>query len=140
MLFKLLGAAAHRRNVSVATSGAGTRDTLRKTAMVTPQGAVNFVKHSKGTAMRAFTFPTAICAMQDWCIASAIEQQHALLTFGNPRLNGGNQRCRQHCFARLMVHVNAPHKRQLTRTNSRRHLQTQIPATLFCRAALVPAF
>jgi hypothetical protein len=60
--------------------------------MVASQSAINLVENTECTAVSAFTFPAAIGAMQYGRIASAIEQQHALLTFGYPRLNGRNQR------------------------------------------------
>ena len=124
MFFKLLRAAPHGRNVGIATCGARAGHALCEAAVVAAQSAINFVKHPKRTAMRTFTFPTAIGAMQNGGITSSVEQQHALLALGHTLLNSSHQGCRQNSFARLMVHVNTAHKRQLTCTNARRHRQS----------------
>ena len=92
MFFKLLRAAPHGGNVGIAACGAHAGHPFGETAVVAAQGAVNFVKHPKRTAMRAFTFPAAICAMQHGRIAAPVEQQHALLALGHTLLNGGHQR------------------------------------------------
>ena len=140
MFFKLLGAAPHGRNVGIATSWACTGHTLGKAAVVAAQGAINFVKHPKRTAMRAFTFPAAICAMQYGCITPSVEQQHALLALGHTLLNGGHQGRRQNSFARLVVHVYAAHEGQLTCPNARGHGQAHITSTFCSRPAVMPAF
>ena len=112
MFFQLFGTAPHGGNVGIATSRAGAWHALGHAAMVTSQGAVNFVKHAVGTAMCTFAFPIAISAVQHRCITAPVQQQHALLTLGHALLNGRDQRRRQHGFARLVVHVHAPDKWQ----------------------------
>ena len=93
MFFELFCASPHGRNVDIAASGASAGHTLREAAVVAAQGAIYFVKHPKRTAMRAFTFPVAIWAVQHGGITAPVEQQHALLTLCHPFLNGSHQGC-----------------------------------------------
>ena len=72
VLFEPLCAAANRRNVDVAATGASARYPFRETAMVATQCAVNFVEDAVGTAVRAFAFPAAVMAGQHWGVAAPV--------------------------------------------------------------------
>ena len=72
VLFKPLGAAAHRGDVHVPARRAGARHALGEAAVVAAQRAVYFVKHPVRAAMRAFAFPAAVVACQHGCVAAPV--------------------------------------------------------------------
>ena len=83
MLLQLLGASAHGGDIDVAALGAGAGHAVGGAAVVAAQGAVDFVEHAVGAAMRALALPAAIAAMQYGRKATAVEEKHGLLATGN---------------------------------------------------------
>src|SRR5438105_4600566 len=86
LLLQPLGAAADRRDVEVAALRACARHTLGEAAVVTAQRAIELVEHAPRAAVRATALPAAIAAMQHRRIAAAVEEDEALLSAIDARL------------------------------------------------------
>lgn len=102
------------------------RHTARIAAVVATQRAVALVKHLVGTAMRAVTFPVAVCTEQHRRKAPAVQQNQALLATLNALGHSGQQWLRKHGFPGLLCHIHHAHTGQLTRTNTAGHVQTLV--------------
>jgi putative methionine-R-sulfoxide reductase with GAF domain len=92
MFFHLLRATALGADIQIAALRASFGHLVGKAAMVTAQGAVDFVEDTKRTAMAARTFPAAGIATQDRRIAAPVDEHQALLAAADPLAHRFEQR------------------------------------------------
>ena len=139
MFFEPLGAAAHGCNIRIAASRASARHALCVATMMAAQGSIDLVKNPVGAAMRTFTFPVAVSAVQDRRVTATVQKHQTLLATRHPLCNRLQQRRGNHAFFWLMVHVDPAHHWQTGMlANAAGHLQANITATFCGRPAMVP--
>ena len=136
LLFELLGAPAHRRDIHIAAARACARNALTQAAVVTAKGAVDLVEDPEGAAVGAVAFPVAGGTGQDRGIAPPVQKNQGLLAEGDPLGNGFQQRGGEEGALRLQVHVHQAHLGQYAGAHPLGHCQTLVTPSL----AGLPAF